>query len=249
MQDSRKKAYDSRTQCYKLICDIIVAVDRAFDSAPVDDYNSNSNIPQRKVEAYHEINESDDEVFQTYLFDWYLSQGWSDRLLQIESPNVINYLQRKSSDDAAHAELLWRYYARYNQFFEAAKVQLQLAKSSFPINLSTRIGYLSRAKANASTRTNGLQDFGRSKQSKQEVVREINDLLDLANIQEDLLHRLTKDARVTADRKPDIVKELDGQILPLDTVSCKKSSISIAHTNSYSYITAMPIKQATTTCV
>jgi nuclear pore complex protein Nup155 len=109
---------------------------------------------------------------------------------------------------------------------------LQLAKSDFPINLSTRIGYLSRAKANASTRTNGLQDFSRSKQSKQEVVREINDLLDLANIQEDLLHRLTKDARVTADRKPDIVKELDGQILPLDTVSLKERLSFVVHTNS-----------------
>jgi nuclear pore complex protein Nup155 len=176
-------------------------------------------MSKRKTEAYHEINEAEDEVFQTYLFDWYLSQGWSDRLLEIDSPNVINYLKRKSGDDAAHAELLCRYYARYSQFFEAAKVQLMLAKSNFPLNLSTRIGHLSRAKANASTRTNGFRDFSGSKQTRQEVVREINDLLDLANIQEDLLHRLTIDARVTPDRKPDIVKELDGEILPLDTVS------------------------------
>jgi nuclear pore complex protein Nup155 len=230
--DSRKEAYEKRTQCYKLICDIIVAVDQAFDTAPpAEDYNTSSSIGKRKVEAYHEINESDDEVFQTYLFDWYLSKGWSDRLLEIDSPNVVNYLQRKSIDDAAHAELLWRYYARYNQFFEAAKVQLQLAKSEFPLSLATRIGHLSRAKANASTRINGLQDFNRSKQTKQEVIREINDLLELATIQEDLLHRLSNDSRVTPERKPLIMNELDGPILPLDSVSSTKYPPTIACTH------------------
>jgi nuclear pore complex protein Nup155 len=174
------------------------------------------------VEAYHEINQSDDEVFQTYLYDWYLSKGWSERLLEIDSEHVVTYLQRRSNDDLAHADLLWRYYARYNNFFEAAKVQLQLAKSGFDIDLGTRIGHLSRAKANASTRTNGLTEFGKSRQTKQEVVREINDLLDLANIQEELLQRLTTDdPRVTEERKPIIIKELDGQILPLDTVSAR----------------------------
>ena len=173
---------------------------------------------KRKAEAYDEVNRSDDEAFQKYLYDWYLSQGWSDRLLDIDSPYVISYLQRMSKDERKHTDLLWRYYANYHSFFEAAKVQLQLAKSGFDINLQTRIEYLSRAKANASTRTNGLQEFGGSRQSRQEVVREINDLLDLANIQQDILQRLIDDPRISDARKPLIVKELDGSIQPLDEV-------------------------------
>ncbi|KAF2431561.1 non-repetitive nucleoporin [Tothia fuscella] len=218
-QDSRKEAYEKRTSCYALITKVIAAVDQISENSPSSDDVKTSNIARRKVEAYYEINQSDDEVFQTYLFDWYLNKGWSDRLLEIESPYVITYLQRKSNDDTAHANLLWRYYARYNNFFEAAKVQLQLAKSGFDIDLSTRIEHLSRAKANASTRTNGIHNFSKSQQTKQEVVREINDLLDLANIQEDLLRRLmTSDPRVTEDRRPLIESELNGRILPLDTL-------------------------------
>jgi len=218
-------------------------------------------MARRKQEAYHEIDQSDDEVFQTYLYDWYLQQGWSDRLLEIESPHVVTYLKRKSNDDAAHADLLWRYYARYNNYFEAAKVQLQLAKSGFDINLSTRIGHLSRAKANTSTRTNGLQDFSKTPQTKQEVVREITDLLDLANIQEDLLHRLGADSRITDDRRPEIVKELDGKILALDTVSLVPNSknrlpgvlvgsITFQFTSltPASYITNMRTRLAITIC-
>jgi len=63
---------------------------------------------KRKQEAYDVINNSKDEVFQINLYDWYLAQGWSDRLLDIDSPFVITYLQRKSVQDVAHADLLWR---------------------------------------------------------------------------------------------------------------------------------------------
>jgi nuclear pore complex protein Nup155 len=174
-------------------------------------------MSKRRTEAYAEVDESTDEVFQTYLYDWYIQQGWSERLLEVGSDHVVKYLQRRSETDLAHADLLWRYFARHSQFLDAAKVQLTLAESEkLVINLSSRIEYLSRAKANASTRTNGLQDFGRSRQPRQEVVRRINDLLDLANIQQDILHRLLNDSRVTAEKRPELEKELDGKILPLD---------------------------------
>jgi nuclear pore complex protein Nup155 len=173
-------------------------------------------MSKRKAEAYTEVDESDDEVFQTFLYDWYIHQGWSERLLEVGSDHVVKYLERRSAGDIAHADLLWRYFARHSQFLDAAKVQLILAKGGFDIKLTSRIEYLSRAKANASTRTNGLQDFGRSRQPRGEVVREINDLLDLANVQQDILFRLLNDPRATAERKAEIEAELDGRILPLD---------------------------------
>lgn len=176
-------------------------------------------VAKRRREAYDLINGSTDEVFQITLFDWYLSQGWHDRLLDIRSSFVISYLQRKSTEDVAHADLLWRYYAQYHNFIEAAQVQLQLAKSAFDIGLERRIGYLSQARANASTKTIGMTEVNRSRQSRQELIREIADLLDIANIQGDIIQRMKSDKRLLPDRRPEVLKHLDGQILPIDEAS------------------------------
>lgn len=140
-------------------------------------------------------------------------------MLEISSPYVVSYLQRKSVSDAAHADLLWRYYAYYNNYFEAATVQLQLAKSGFDLDLERRIEYLSRAKTNASTRIMGISDVRMNRTSRQELLREVTDLLDLANIQEDILQRMKSDPRLQGERRREVLKQLDGQILPLDEVS------------------------------
>lgn len=167
-------------------------------------------------EAYEVVNTSTDELFQISLYDWYLSKGWSDRLLQIESPFVESYLQRKSEQDVSHADLLWKYYAHDRNYLEAANVQLKLAKSAFDLDLEQRIEYLSRARANASTKGVGMIELGRSRQSKQELIRETSDLLDIANIQGDILQRMRADARLTKERRPQVIRQLNGAILSVD---------------------------------
>ncbi|KAH0082173.1 nucleoporin-domain-containing protein, partial [Aureobasidium melanogenum] len=106
--------------------------------------------------------------------------------------------------------LLWRYYAHHNNFLEAASVQLLLAKSGFELNLEQRIGYLSRARTNASIRTVSLLDTA---QGRQQLLREITDLLEVGNIQDDILQRMKSDTRLTEQRRPQVLKALDGQIL------------------------------------
>ena len=170
---------------------------------------------KRRTEAYDVIDTSEDEVFQTDLYDWYLIQGRAERLLEIQSPYIVTYLQRKSSDDIAHADLLWKYFSQAERYHDAAAVQVALAKSAFALSLDRRIEYLSRAKANASTYTAGI-----ARSSRQELRHEVSDLLDLANIQDDLLQRLKGDVRISPDRKGDIVKELDGPVLGLTEVRC-----------------------------
>ena len=129
-------------------------------------------------------------------------------MLEIQSPYVISYLQRKSSDDIAHADLLWKYHMQSERYHDAAAVQLALAKSAFTLTLDRRIEYLSRAKANASTPV-----LGGSRQTRQVLLREVSDLLDVANIQDDVLQRLKADERVTAQRRPEVIKALNGQII------------------------------------
>lgn len=156
------------------------------------------------------INNSDDEVFQNNLFDWYMGEGWSDRLLDITSPFVVSYLRRRMDKDPAHADLLWRYYAHHKNYLEAAAVQLLLAKGGFALDLESRIAYLSRARTNASIRNSAILE---SRQSRQQLLREISDLLDVANIQDDILQRMKSDPRLTETRRPQVLKALDGEIL------------------------------------
>ncbi|KAE8330080.1 Non-repetitive/WGA-negative nucleoporin C-terminal-domain-containing protein [Aspergillus sergii] len=211
--DSRSDYFYFRKQCYDLIFKVIIAVDNlaAHDPGVVD--GQLTVIAKRKNEAYGVISDSIDEVFLTSLYDWYLEQGWSERLLHANSAFVVTYLERKSADDIAHADLLWRYYAQSERFFEAAKVQFHLAQSAFTLPLDRRIEYLGRARANASTFT---PDVGR--QPRQRLLQDISNLIDLANIQDDLLQRLKDDKRLTSERRSQVLADVDGPIMDISTL-------------------------------
>lgn len=174
----------------------------------------NSLSAKRRMEAYDVVDSSMDEVFQTDLYDWYLAQGRTERLLEIQSPFIVTYLQRKSTEDIDHANLLWKYYSQAERFNDAAGVQLALAKSEFLLPLDRRIEYLSLAKANASTYAPGI-----ARPARQVLLREISDLLDIANIQDDVLQRLRGDERIAPPRRPDVLQNLNGPILNLTDVS------------------------------
>jgi nuclear pore complex protein Nup155 len=215
--DVRKDYFDRRASCYTLACRVIEAVDQAFNSQGPTPDGVVSQITRRKHE---QINNSDDEVFQNYLYDWYMSKGWAERLLEINSPFVIDYLRQSAEKDLAHADLLWRYFAHYNDFLSAAETQFQLAKSNLPLTLEKRIEYLSRAKANASTRVTGFSETGaRNRQSRQELLRNISDHLDIANIQDDVLQKIKADERLDGERRAHVVALLDGSIQPINEVS------------------------------
>lgn len=214
-QDPRYKYFLYRQQCYDLIFKVIVAVDTQAASDPQVIDGQLTVIAKRKNEAYGVIADSTDEVFLTSLYDWYLEQGWSERLLQTQSPFVVSYLQRKSNDDISHADLLWQYYAQSQRFFEAAKVQFDLAGSSFALPLSRRIEYLGRARANCSILTRDV-----SRQERQRLLLEISNLIDVANIQDDLLQRLKDDERIAPERKAEVLRDVDGPVSDISTV-CK----------------------------
>jgi nuclear pore complex protein Nup155 len=211
--DSRRDYFYFRKQCYDLIFKVIIAVDdlAAHDPGVVD--GQLTLVAKRKNEAYGVISDSIDEVFLTSLYDWYLEQGWSDRLLQTSSAFVVTYLERKSADDLAHADLLWKYYTQSQQFFKAANVQFSLAQSAFALPLSRRIEYLGRARANASTFT---PDVGR--QPRQRLLQEISALIDIANIQDDLLQRLKDDKRIVPERRAQVLSDVDGPIKDVSTL-------------------------------
>lgn len=247
--DVRKEYYDRRAACYILVCKVIEAVDQAYSSQGPVQEGTISQITKRKHEAYEQINSSEDEVFQNYLYDWYMSKGWADRLLEINSPSVVEYLRQSSETDLAHADLLCRYFAHYQDYLSAAETQYQIAKSSLPLSLEKRIAYLSRAKANASTRMTGFAESrSRNSQSRQELLRNISEHLDIANIQDDVLQKIKADPRLTGDRRPDVLALLNGQIQTVNDVSSFATISSLHKLICSSCITTMPIRLATTMC-
>ena len=213
--DGRKLAFDDRKRCYDLVFSAIKALDEqnAEESRSPNGYQTLAIT--RRNEAYDVVNTSDDAVFQTCLYDWYISIGQAERLLEINTQYVVDYLKRRSQEDRAHADLLWRYHAHHHDYLQAASVQLDLARGFFVLSLEERIEYLSRARTNASTRQTALMD---SRQSKQQLLREISDLLDVANIQDDILQRMKTEPRLTGDRRSQVLGDLDGSILGLDVL-------------------------------
>lgn len=211
--DDRQKAFDARKKCYDLIFSTIEALDKATAATPEKVDGQPTLEAKRRSEAYDVVNRSDDAVFQTCLYEWYVEIGQADRLLEINSRYVTDYLRRKAGDDRTHADLLWKYYAHRNDYLEAASVQLDLARGYFDLSLEERIEYLSRARTNANTRQAALLD---SRQSKQQLLREVSDLLDVANIQDDLLQRFKSEPRLYGTRKQEVIDSLSGSILGLD---------------------------------
>ncbi|RVX74564.1 hypothetical protein B0A52_01690 [Exophiala mesophila] len=209
--DARENKFALRTQCYNLIHDVVTAVDSISDRGPSFVDGRPTLIATKRNEAYDVISRSRDEVFLTNLYDWYLQQGWYDRLLATDSPFIPTYLQRKSSEDINYADLLWKYHGQVGQFGEAAKIQLDLAKSNFKLSLEKRIEYLSRAKANASTQTPGG-----NRRTRQQLLQEIATLLDSGLIQDEILQRLRDDPRLVPEKRQEVLAQVDGKILSND---------------------------------
>ena len=212
--DPRREAFEARKKCYDLVFATIEALDQQAGKSPELMDGKYTAAAKRRNEAYDVVNGSEDSVFQTCLYDWYVSIGQADRLLDIDSLYVVDYLKRRSEQDRAHADLLSKYYAHHNDYLQAASVQLDLAKGYFDeLSLDERVEYLSRAKTNASTRQTALMD---SRQSKQQLLREISDLLDVANIQDDILQRMKSEPRLIGERRSEVLRALNGRIIPIE---------------------------------
>lgn len=243
--DPRETAFKERKQCYNLVHEALIQLDAAAKSEPELTIDGKPTLMHTKrLEAYAVVNNSEDEVFHFDLYDWYLQQGWTDRILNVESPHVITFLQRLATTDVAHADLLCRFYTNRSRFFDAAEVQSTLANSDFAIGIKERIKLLSMAKANASVATVGV-----SRQQQQMLNHFVTELLDIANIQDDLLERLKADDRLDAERKQEIVEVLDGKVQDLSNVCCRSPSVYSSLLTWPSSSTTMQTKPTTLTCV
>lgn len=225
--DPRQNAFLDRRQCYDLIYEILTHLDTVSAREPEMVDGRPTLMATKRMETYNVVNGSDDEVFHYDLYEWYITQGFIDRLMDSDSPHVIMFLKKLAEVDLKGAELLCSFYTNRNRFYDAADVQFKLVKNQdLQISLDDRIRMLGNAKANASVSTIGV-----SQQAQQVLNHEIAVLLETAHIQDDLYRRLMSDPRVPDDRKAQIVESLDGPILEVTQVCSHSGGFTKAATN------------------
>ncbi|CAK7266423.1 hypothetical protein SEPCBS57363_002080 [Sporothrix epigloea] len=208
--DPRREQWEARKRCYNLVHTVLQQLDRDSATEPELIDGRLTLAATKRIEAYNVVNDTTDEVFHFDLYEWYIQENLTDRLLAIDSPHVVTFLQRLAAADAQHADLLCRFYTHRSRFFDAAQVQFNLAGSAFAIGIKERITLLSRAKANASVASPGV-----SGQRQQQLNHEVTEMLDIAHIQDDLQERLLADGRIPEERKVEIRADLDGPVLGL----------------------------------
>ncbi|KAK6511470.1 hypothetical protein TWF481_000386 [Arthrobotrys musiformis] len=210
IEDPRRKQYEARSAIYETIFPVLEALDEEASRSPATLDGSLSDSQLRHQVAYQVVWDSNDEVFQSCLFDWFFSRGLSEKLLSFEGPTIVPYLKRRASNSIQHADLLWQYYSRREIFYDAAFTLRELAMSNFPIELDRRIEYLSRARGLSNCRC----PVG-SRQAMNELLQKIQEAMDVAMIQADILRKVKDDSRISANKLESLVEQLDGELLPL----------------------------------
>ncbi|KAM0790881.1 hypothetical protein ACM66B_004721 [Microbotryomycetes sp. NB124-2] len=150
--DSRASTYDLRSKCYEIVFESLQKMDSLLNEA-VNSTSPNApsyaDIDGLRTNAYNKALCVRDELFHSQLYDWYLSRGMTDQLLEARTPYVESYLSKEPTT-LEKSDLLWQYYVRMSKYGNAAIVLARLAETqAFPLSVFKRVEYLSLAVGNA----------------------------------------------------------------------------------------------------
>lgn len=207
------EALISRKNCYQQICDVLQQLYSSASCHPqapsvpkspgpviahsqVEDASQLSPFEAQRLadETLNLALQSGDELCHVAIFDWLTTNKWNDKLLEIQSPHLENYLKKHTaqtdqSDLVSRYDLLWKYYEKSGQFMAAARVLSRLADAhSTLIHLPARIEYLSRAIVCA--RAAETSSFGNAVQGQ--FLYELEEKMDVAKVQSQVLDAVTR---------------------------------------------------------
>ncbi|KAI9477672.1 Nup133 N terminal like-domain-containing protein [Coemansia mojavensis] len=191
--DEREALYRRRMDCYSVVLDML---DRRW---PVD-IHVLQQLPR------------EDALFQFALFDWLLARDQSSMLFRMHAPLVEQYLLIEPRT-LEKGDMLWHFYVQSSQYYNAALVLQQLAcASDLDLMLTKRIEYLSLAITNAKTSVGSASAGAVPADELGLMVRETEDLLDVAQvqlmIQQQLEQQQNNEAARDLDRRIYTVTEL-----------------------------------------
>lgn len=231
--DFRHYYYTRRMKSYLLIFETLLDIDKIIEEIPDDD---NSDINILRNNTYKTAYLSRDELFHYSLYDWYVERGMLERILNIETPYVQIYLERKSVSNLDLADLLWQYHSKHGSFYEAARILYELSQSNFPITLAQRMEYLSRGKGLCNCH---VPLDVRPMMNK--LAQDLQEELDVVTIQDDIIQSIRADERLTIEKKHEMIKNLDGKVIPLtdlfnkyaDLLGYGEICLAIFHVSDY----------------
>ncbi|KAF8437373.1 Non-repetitive/WGA-negative nucleoporin C-terminal-domain-containing protein [Terfezia claveryi] len=199
-----------KKMCYQLIFEALDRVDDAARWELEAQGGQPSFQTQLRVDTWDLVYRSDDEQFQNELYDWLCSRGQGHKLLEINSPFVLDYLKRKAAENLGHAELLWQWYAKREDYFSAAQVLYKLVRGDFDLTLEQRLEYLSRARGFCSS-----QAPAGTRQRMTDLSHSIQEELDVAVIQDELVKRIRDDVRISESKKEALIVGINKQLIGL----------------------------------
>lgn len=199
-----KMAFNSRLECFNLLLEIygqLCQQSKAVLSPRTPDPTQTFLTPDAAKAHANTIlrlaTQSSDELFHYTLYNWLYEHGQNDKLLEIKSSYLENFLKEKTTelhDSIALMDFLWMFYERNGHFNAAAQILAKLAdQQSTDITLVKRIEYLSRAivcMKSLDTRLMGAS-FGKLN-SAGEFLHILEEKMEVARIQMQLLDSIEK---------------------------------------------------------
>ncbi|KAG0682507.1 hypothetical protein C6P42_002927 [Pichia californica] len=230
----KKNSFLRKLKLYNIIFQILIAVDKkALSSleqtadATVIGNNETSKLnpsiyvdgngqlvtyySQVRDECYNICLNYRDQMFHFEFYKWFVDNGIGEKLLYIDTPYILDFLREKSFNDLEMSKLLWLYYSKKGDYYEAANQLYYLALSRFHIKLVDRIQFLSIA--------NSFIQGIETQYMKQDILSlasKISDLISVSYLQDELLQSILQDARVGDLGKNIANKELDNEILTVN---------------------------------
>lgn len=206
----------ARIERFRLIFEALVEIDvkaialyeknkRAFGNDPII-----LESTRLRDQSYALCFQYDDRLFQYEFYDWFVQQGLEKKLLEIDTPYILPYLQERSAGSPDASYLLLRFYSKRGLYFEAAEVFFRLAISDFSLSLDRRIEYL----AKASGFCNCVEQFALRRQTA-ELLHSVQSNLDVAGLQLELVERIRADESLINEQRDENVAALDGRILDI----------------------------------
>ncbi|CCE65214.1 hypothetical protein TPHA_0K00800 [Tetrapisispora phaffii CBS 4417] len=212
--DERKRFYDKRLVIYDMVFEILIKVDK-IASSYASDRSNNLNIQNEwsvlREQSYNCVFSYKDKLFHYQLYDWLVSQKEQDKLLQLDTEYILPYLQEKAKDLLEISNLLWVYYSKRSNFYEAANILYSLSISNFDISLGDRIELLSRANGfcNSACPTD-------QKQNMMQLSDQIQEIFEIPTIQDEILSLVSSDNRIDSAMKKELIAGLNGKFLSVN---------------------------------
>jgi nuclear pore complex protein Nup155 len=244
-------AYSARMECYK---EVKMMMEQIYQSLCSDTNNLDlikcgvilddreKNITNQILTIVNSALQAQDQLLHVAVYEWLLTHNLLGELLGISEPSLGEFLRRsvsRSSDNLKLADLLWKYYERNGQHTAAAKILDKLAgMATDSIPLTQRIEYLARAVMCMRSDAVGYSVHNG------ELLRELEDKLEIAQVQKQILDTLTNNRPSDIDigKNQEAIKKLNRNLYEMTQLyedfadafglwECKLTILNCSHHN------------------